>query len=232
MYRRISDWSVMPVLLVVVLAVLALGACGGGGEAAEGKAKGREDAGARTLPSSGALRPGEYRTGEFEPPFTLKVGKGWSVDAKESGFLNLSRPEEAGFLRFANIEKVYEPGTQKEVKAPKDLVGWLQRHLYLETGRPEPTTVGGVEGEQMDVLVEDLPQDFVGRCGVRCVDIAPMSGSRQSVYFRETNKRRITVLKNVNGATVTVDFAAPVALFDEFAPDAQKVVDTVRWEGS
>jgi hypothetical protein len=145
--------------------------------------------------------------------------------------LNLSRPEAPGFLRFANVEEVYEPGTQNEVKAPEDLVGWLQRHPYLETGRPEPTTVGGVEGEQIDVLVKDLPQDYVGRCGVRCVDIAPMSGSRQSVYFRETNKRRIIVLKNVNGETVTVDFAAPVALFDNFAPDAQKVVDTVRWEG-
>ena len=226
MYRRISGWSVMPVLLLVILAVLALGACGGGA-----KAGGQEDAGARTLPSSGALSPGEYRAGEFEPPVTLKVGKGWSVDAKESGFLNLSRPEAAGFLRFANVEKVYEPGTQKEVKAPEDLVGWLQRHPYLETGRTQPTTIGGVEGEQMDVLVKDLPQDFAGRCGMRCVDIAPMSGSLQSVYFRETNKRRITVLKNVNGETVTVDFAAPVALFDKFVPDAQNVVNTVRWEG-
>ena len=161
----------------------------------------------------------------------MKVGNGWSVDVMESGFLNLARPEAPGWLRFANVEEVYEPGTQKEVKAPEDLVGWLQRHPYLETGRPEPTTVGGVEGEQMDVLVKDLPQDFVGRCGVQCVDIVPVSGGQQTVNFKEANKRRIIVLQNVNGETVTVDYAAPVALFDKFVPDAQNVVNTVRWEG-
>ena len=41
MYRRISGWTVMPVLLVA-LVVLALGACGGGGEAG-----GQEDPEAR-----------------------------------------------------------------------------------------------------------------------------------------------------------------------------------------
>jgi hypothetical protein len=118
------------------------------------------------------------------------------------------------------------------VEAPEDLVGWLQDHPDLKTGEPEPITVGGVEGEQIDVLVEDLPEDVYGECGVECVDIAPLSGGEQGVYFREVNKRRVIVLDDVKGDTVTIDFAAPVDLFDEFAPEALKVVDSVKWEGS
>jgi hypothetical protein len=67
---------------------------------------------------------------------------------------------------------------------------------------------------------------------VECVDIAPLSGGEQGVYFREANKRRVIILEDLKGETVTIDFAAPVVLFDEFAPEAQKVVDTVKWGGS
>ena len=71
MHGRISSWSVMPVLLVVV-AVLALGACGSGGEAG-----GQEDAGARPLPLyEQALRPGEYHSVRFKPALSFEVGKG------------------------------------------------------------------------------------------------------------------------------------------------------------
>jgi hypothetical protein len=84
---------------------------------------------------------------------------------------------------------------------------------------------------QLDVLVKDLPQDVYGKCGAECVDIAPLSGGEQGVYFREVNKRRVIVLEDVKGETVTIDFSAPVALFDEFAPEAKKVVDSVKWGG-
>ena len=77
------------------------------------------------------------------------------------------------------------------------------------------------------MLVEELPKDFYGRCGVECVDIAPLSGGEQSVFFKEANKRRVTVLPDVKGETVTIDFSTSVLLFDKFAPEAQKVVDTV-----
>jgi hypothetical protein len=217
--------------LLVALAVLALGACGGGGEAAEGEAKGQEDSGARTLPSSGALRPGEYRTGEFEPSLSFHVGKGWSLEQELPDFIELAWQEQPGYLRFANIKEVYKPGTQDAVEAPEDLVGWLQDHPDLKTGEPEPITVGGIEGERIDVLVEDLPEDVYGECGVECVNIAPLSGGEQGVYFREVNKRRVIILEDFKGETVTIDFAAPVALFDEFAPEAKKVVDTVKWGG-
>jgi hypothetical protein len=44
--------------------------------------------------------------------------------------------------------------------------------------------------------------------------------------------RRVIVLEDVRGETVTIDFSIPVVLFDEFAREARKVVNTVKWGGS
>jgi hypothetical protein len=221
------------VAALVGLALVALSACGGGGSAQD-QAKAKVEARARTLPPyEQTLRPGEYRSEKFEPSLSFRVGKGWATSEQElPDFIELASQEQPGYLRFANVEEVYKPGTQDVVEAPEDPVGWFQHHPELKTGEPEPITVGGVKGKQIDVLVEDLPEDVHGECGVECVDIAPLSGGEQSVYFREVNKRRVIVLEEVKGETVTIDFSVPVVLFDEFAPEAQKVVDTVEWRGS
>ena len=226
--HRIMEKRAIGVGLMITLVVLALSACGAGGGSAQEEAK------AHTLPPYEApLRPGEYRSEEFKPALSFNVGKSWANSEQElSDFMELVRQGEPGYLRFANVEEVYKPSTQNVVEAPKDLVGWFQHHPNLKTDEPEPVKVGGVKGEQMDVLVEDLPQDFRGECGVGCVDIAPLSGGEQSVFFKEANKRRVIVLEDVKGQTVTIDFSTPVVLFDKFAPEAQKVVNTVEWGGS
>jgi len=64
------------------------------------------------------------------------------------------------------------------------------------------------------------------------VNIGPLGGGEQSVFFKQANKHRVIVLENVKGQTVTIDFSTPVVLFDKFAPEAQKVVNTVEWGGS
>jgi hypothetical protein len=227
--------------LLVTLVVLALSACAGGGgggggeEQAKAQAKTKEGAKVRTLPPfKKALRPSEYRSKEFKPSLSFRVGKGWANNAQElPDFIELERQEVAGAIRFANIKEVYKPGTRNVVEAPKDLIGWFQHHPYLKTDEPEPVMVGGVEGEQIDVLVEDLPEDYYGGvCGRGCVDIAPLSGGEQGVFFKEANKRRVIVLEDVKGERVYLDFSSPIDAFDEFAPEAQKVVDSVKWGGS
>jgi hypothetical protein len=226
--------------LLVTLVGLALSACaggaggGGGEEQATAQGKIKEGAKAQHLPEyEKPLRPGEYRSKEFKPSLSFHVGKGWSNNAQElPDFIELERQEVPGYLRFANVKVVYKPGTQNVQEAPEDLVGWFEHHPYLKTSKPEPVTVGGVKGVQIDVLVEDLPQDVYGRCGVECVDVAPLSGGEQGVFFKEANKRRVIVLEGLKGETVTIDFSTPVVLFDKFAPEAQKVIDTVKWGGS
>src|SRR5829696_8783442 len=69
------------------------------------------------------LRPGEYRSEEFEPSLPFRAGKGWSgTPLKASDHLEITRRETAR-SGFANIQEVYEPtGTSSPnvVDAPKD----------------------------------------------------------------------------------------------------------------
>jgi hypothetical protein len=56
--------------LLAMLVVLVLSACGGVEKQAE----------VRHLPDEAkALQPGQYRTEEFEPSFSFRIGKGWKT---------------------------------------------------------------------------------------------------------------------------------------------------------
>jgi hypothetical protein len=226
---NLKAWAALLVVgLLVTLLVLALSACGGAG--------GQEQAKARSLPlypTEKPLRPGEYHSVKFKPALSFKVGKGWSNTAAQlPDFIELGQQGEIGFMTFANVKEVWKPGTMNAVDAPKDLVGWLQHHPYLKTSKPQSVTLGGVKGVQLDVLVEELPQDYYGLCGPDCVDIAPLSNDEAAAYFREVNERKVIVLEDVKGDTVMIWFAAPPDTFDRFASKAQKVVDSVKWSGS
>ena len=221
--------ALLGVGLLVTLLAATLSACGGAG--------GQEQAKGRPLPqdTQAALSPGEYHSVEFKPPLSFKVGKGWENATEQlSEFINLGYEGGTGvnYLSFANVKEVFKPGTLEAVDAPKDLVGWLQQHPYLKTSKPQPVTVGGVKGVQLDVLV-DLSKDYSvdPECS-DCVDIAPLSDDQEAAIFREVNKRKVIVLEDVKGDTVMIWFAAPPDTFDKFAPKAQKVVESVKWSGS
>jgi hypothetical protein len=214
--------------LLATLLVLALSACGGAG--------GQEEAKARSLPlypTEHALRPGEYHSVKFKPALSFKVGKGWSITENQlSDWIELSQQGEIDTLNFANLKEVYKPGTTNVVDAPEDLLGWLQHHPYLKTSKPQPVTVGGVKGEQLEVLVDHLPKNPNGYCGSDCLDIFTLSDTAIGGYFKEVNKRKVIVLEDVKGDTVVIWYAAPPDEFDELATEAQKVVDSVKWSGS
>jgi hypothetical protein len=214
-------------VLLMILVVLALSACGGGG--------GQEQANKpRPLPEDEkTLRPGVYRSEEFKPSFSFRVAKGWTNSPPEaSDTVGITRAEVGG-LGFANVQEVYKPtktGLPNVVEAPKDMVGWFQHHPYLQTDKPEPVTVGGVKGEQFDVVVGDLPEDYSGVCGWHCVGLFRLSTGAQ-VVLGEAYKLRLIVLEDIKGETVTMGFASQATDFVEFAPEAQKVIDTVKWKG-
>jgi hypothetical protein len=224
--RRGAVRNVLPLRLLVALLVFALSACGGGDE---------EQAKARPLPEyEKVLRPGEYRSEEFKPSLSFRVGEGWSTSPPElSDSLAITRGEMAG-LGFANAKEVYKPtrtGTPEVVEALEDIVGWFQSHPYLQTSKPEPVRIGGVEGEQFDVVVENLPEGYLGVCGRDCVATLRFSdGTRLGMY--PDGKVRLIVLEDVNGERVVMGFGSPASEFDEHELEAQKVIDTVEWTGS
>ena len=215
-------------VMLAALVVVALAACGG----TEKEAK------PRPLPEDDkALQPGEYRSEEFEPSLSFTVGNGWTNVPPESlEFLALQRGVMGG-VYFFRVKEVYEPtrmGMPNVVEAPKDPKGWVawaRHHPYLRTSEPEQVEVGGVEGKRIDVVVGDLPEDYRGRCGTNCVDIGRVEGVpplKNDIFTPGDDKERVTFL-DVEGETVTISITSPASEFGEFAPEAQKVLDSVEW---
>src|SRR5918992_5835789 len=220
-------------LATVILITLGMSACGGGAGGEQQQPK------ARSLPdSSQDLRPGEYRTESFRPALTFTVGKGWALQcpAGEDNVCLLP-PGKQTLFKFVNVDEVYKPSelidmSGKTTPPPADLVGWFEQHPYLQTDKPEPVTVGGIKGEQIDVVVGELPKDYPeGLCAPSdCVQLSVGSGGEEWAV-EEGNKDRVTVLEDVKGKTVIIDFGSPAAKFDEYWPEAEKVVQSVQWKG-
>ena len=213
---------------VLMVAILALAACGGGGSE-------QEEVKAYPLPEDPkALRPGEYRSTEFKPSFSFRVGKGWRTSSEfvqVSDKLAITGGEEedpSPTLIFRDLQEVYKPSTaastQNVVDAPKDMVGWFQHHPYLKTEKPEPVTVGGVKGVRFDyVVAEDAPYEEIP-----LFSYSDGSAGNAGKGF----KYQAIILEDVEGKTVTIGIGSPASEFDDLLPEAQKVLDTVKWEGS
>jgi hypothetical protein len=162
-----------------------------------------------------------------------------NVPPESSEFLAIQRGVMGG-VYFFRVKEVYEParmGMPNVVEAPKDPKGWVawgRHHPYLRTSEPEQVKVGGVEGKRIDVVVGDLPEDYRGRCGTNCVDIGRVEGVpplKNDIFTPEDDKERVTFL-DVEGETVTISITSPAIVFDDFVPEAQKVLDSVEWRGS
>jgi hypothetical protein len=218
---------------VLMVAILALTACGGGGGSEQEQAKAQEQAEARPLPEDPkALSPGEYHSTEFEPSFSFRVGKGWRTSSyfpQLSDRLGITRGEEgdAPTLVFRDLQEVFEytkSDTLEVEKAPKDMVGWLRHHPYLETEKPGSATVGGVEGVRFDYTVSgDAPFDLIRL--FRYADGTDGGAKKGSKY-------RAIVLEDVEGKTVTIGLGSPTIEFDDLLPEAEKVLKSVEWGGS
>jgi hypothetical protein len=215
--------------LLVTLVVLALSACGG---------EKQQVSKPQPLPEEQQqLRTGVYRSEEFKPSLTFRVGEGWSnlpPEAIDALFIVQGETRRIGFVNAFEVYKPTKTGALNVVEAPKDMVGWFQQHPYLQTSKPEPVTVGGVKGVQFDVVVENLPEDHYGVCGSECVDLfASLSTGVLPVFQVEADKVRLIVLEEVKGDNrVVISLVSPATEFDEFAPEAQEVIDTVEWTGS
>jgi hypothetical protein len=215
---------------LVALITLAVSACGGGAGDEQQQPK------ARPLPdSSQDLRPGEYRTESFKPALTFTLGKGWALKCPPGeDNVCLLPPGEQTLFKFVNVDEGYKPSKLIDMSGettppPADLVGWFEQHPYLQTDKPQPVTVGGIKGQQIDVVVGDLPKDYSGACGFDCVQLSVLCCGDWAI--EEGNKDRLTVLEDVKGQTVIIDFGSPAAKFDEYWPEAEKVVESVQWKG-
>jgi hypothetical protein len=227
--RRGLPVTVGIVLLALLLALAVVGCSGGGGQPQQ-----QEEAKASAVPEYGDLRPGKYVTDEFKPAFSFEVvDEGWVVGgAEERGILDMKQGAEGPVLSFVNEQEVFDPSKPRDmvsVPSPKNLVTWLQRHPYLQTEQPQSVSIGGVKGVQLDAVVADVPAT---ECGDTCLGLFMVTLEIPWVVY-EKERVRFTVLEDVGGERVTIAVGAPaVEDFEEFLPKAQKVIDTVKWEGA
>lgn len=218
------------VLVATAMVMVAPTACSGGSAQGEG-------ARARPLPEyPQVLRAGGYHTKVFKPSVWFSAGKGWALPCPlGADFACLSRGRrEDTLFTFLNVHDVYKPSRSRTVEtepAPDDLVGWFEQHPYLQPDEPETVMVAGVEGKQFDAVLKDLPDGFAGTCGSECLDLFALS-DEDSWSLEEGHKNRFTVLEDVKGEQVSIVFASPAARFDELVPEAEKVLESVKWEGS
>ena len=214
--------------VVLAFCVLAVGACGAP----------EEETKPRPLPDGPRkLEPGAYRTEQFEPAFSFEVGGGWSNAQPEAYDLLLITRGTGGVLGFANLKgaRFFEPtrtGTLHETDVPKDVVGWLRGHPYLQTQGTDRVEVGGIEGVRLDLAVGDLPEGHYSEwCGSGCVPLIRFGSGAPPLTLWQDDKARLIVLEGVGGETVVTGFVSPAAEFDGHAPEARKVIDTVEWGG-
>lgn len=247
--------SILKAILSLCFAALVLVACsedaGESDRSQTGTASGEDSGGTakvRTVPEEGTLSAGRYSTGErFEPSFSFELGEGWLVlrpSDPRSLKLGYAAPgqevAQGKGLRFLNVREVFEPREQGgdvlfEAKpVPDDLVAWLQRHPYVSTEEPEPAGVGGIPGKQLEVDA-DVPEGYSdvqgGGCAVPCIPLLRL-GSGSVTHITEKSKDSFIILNDIEGETVIIIISAPADKFDEFLPNAQKVLRSVEWKGT
>lgn len=226
--------------LVVAFVVLALSACGGGGggsgEQTEEQAATTPEA---TTATAGAiperLPAGEYTTKNFRPTLSFTVGEGWQFRVPDLRYaIDIGPGPESG-IAFLNVRSIYDPSQSAQAiqrPAPADMVAWLQEHPYLDAEKPQPVTIGGVEGKQFDATPSKMPKNYPPNCPAPCVPLFPLMAGVDYGLF-EGEKDRFIVLEGVEGKNVIIVVSTQTEeRFDEFAPEAQEVLDTVEWEAA
>ena len=85
---------------------------------------------------------------------------------------------------------------------------------------------------RLDLVAGDLPEGHYSEwCGSGCVPLFRFGSGAPPLTLLQDEKARLIVLEDVEGETVVAVFAVRAAEFDEHAPEAQKVLDTVEWGG-
>jgi hypothetical protein len=220
--RNLKAWTTLLMVgLLATLLVLALSACEGGGGSGGGE---HQQAKARPLPDKEykALPPGEYHSEEFKPAFSFRVGKGWQTpdavinETPERLIIETTEEVMGGtLLIFRNPPEAYDPQEHKwvNVNSYEDILSWFQHHPQLKTSNPEPVSVGGVKGVQLETEVaKDSPDEVPS--------------------FRYSDGFEAGIVRGEQSRTIILDMKGEAVSIGVDFPRAQKVVDTVKWGGS
>lgn len=120
----------------------------------------------------GPLTAGTYTSGSFRPSITYTVPDGWVNDADLPDSYNLRRTADrvGGAAFWANHVGLHRDlrvvGPDCENPEPdvghsvEDIVSWLTSHPGLATTAPQQVSVGGLDGQMLDIGLADTWSEF------------------------------------------------------------------------
>jgi hypothetical protein len=166
-------WTIATPTVVAVLAVCILAGCSSGssGSAATTSPVAGTATSAPASPAAAAapgaipddvrspMRPGNYATVQFRPPFTFSTtaAAGGGADKPDVANFSLKIYRNSYFASFFFLKfaKVCDPDAPSRLTAaPDQLLACLVHNPYLRvTAKPAPVTIGGIPGRQLDVQV-------------------------------------------------------------------------------
>jgi D-alanyl-D-alanine carboxypeptidase len=196
----------------------------------------------------GPLEAGTYTSSEFEPTFSYTVPDGWENFGDVPDFFDLFAEDEVevdGAIVLARSpaamlsgpDQGSPPEPDEDVgRSAEELADWLTAHPELETGDPEPVTVGGLDGVQLDIGFAPASTSTTDWCeeGNLCVNLfsekAPIDDSWGLGLFGLDHRVRVILLTTADGAgTVLIWLEGDDA--EAFFEAAQPVVDSIDFGG-
>lgn len=227
-----NRWAETGFLLLMALIGTACG--GGGSEAASSISQPAAQpsnsptvAAPTLLPELGVIPPDNYAP-LFQPKMTFTAdATGWEVDVDTSGWLAmeypLPEPRALGNMSIVAVEKVFDDKPDgKLIDPPKDLVGWIAKLPGLKVvAPPTPVTVGGIEGQQLDILV-----------GPENVHLGPIPGESKVPNGWSSGGMDRIIEVRVDGQVVLISFGPEAARsknFDAAVSLAQPLIDSIMW---
>jgi hypothetical protein len=191
-------------------------------------------------PCLGLLAAGSHHTQYFSPGFAFTIASGaWENLADEGGafhIVSIDRPDDAiAFFRQPWPTKptgVRAPGVASTVTA---ITKWLATNSALEATEPQPVTIGGLRGTQIDLALAPGAENADPSCPVQvCVNLFI---GRSSTWawdwgFAGPERQRLYLLEAPD--TVVAIFADSLdgTTFDAIIADADKILGTVKFDPS
>jgi len=135
-----------------------------------------------------------------------------------------------------NVQKVYDPKdptSQNVMAAPEDLAGWFEAHPGLVTTDPVPVDVGGLSGQQFDILTGPplMPAEYFQDCGGRpCLPLWPLSGGGPYKILAAWQVRIIVLDAGRESIAIVINGPGrELGEVNEVYPQAKEVLHTVEF---
>jgi hypothetical protein len=163
------------------------------------------------------LAAGTYSTAPFVFPFEFTVGAGWTNDRDWPHGGEIYLP--IGAVQWASgVVKGTSGGSTTPIgPTPADFVAFLHKEPGFTVGVPTPVTIGGLGGQSVDLTTNGVA---VQGLYFFAEDAANVDAGEKIRYF--------LLPKGTDMVVMTMD-AFKAAQFEEFAAQAQPVIDSIMW---